>query len=569
MTSFKELGLSGKACKATSQLGYTAATPVQERAIPLVLEGRDVIAAAQTGTGKTAAFALPCMDKLDRAGRGAGPTMLVITPTRELATQVGEVCGAIAKQTRHTVMVVVGGVSYKPQVEGLARGCDVLIATPGRLEDLIAQEAADLSLVTTLVLDEADRMLDMGFLPSVERIVKRTNPDRQTLLFSATIGPEVQRVSKRLMTDPAKVEVARRGETAEAVEQYIIRIAHAAKPSLLAALLRERGAERVIVFARTRHRADACCRGIRKAGFSVDVIHSGRSQNQRKRALDGFAEGRVGVLVATDVLARGIDVDQVSYVVNYDLPAAPEDYVHRIGRTGRAGQAGVAISFVSPENEEILRDIEKLTRQKLEETEVAGFDKEAVEREAEDRALQNALRREKDPEVAQAMREMAAAEKADRKKRARAAAADGREEPAGSGRKGKAAAGKGASGKPGGGRASGKPAKGAKAKAKGAKSASRPPAKAAGKAAKVSAERYERKLGAAGPAPSAAKPGKEGGSGKAKRSRGRKYVQVDSGSATASAKPKPGKPASSAPKRDTAPGRARRAEVRRSRMRGR
>ena len=401
-------------------LGYEQPTPVQEKAIPLVLEGRDVIVAAQTGTGKTAAFALPCLDKLEHAGKGAGPAMLIITPTRELAEQIGGVFQAVAKRTKHSVLTVVGGISYRPQIEGLRRGCDVLIATPGRLEDLIGQDAADLSLVTTLVLDEADRMLDMGFLPSVNRIVAATNPERQTLLFSATIDKEVRRISKRMMREPELVEVAREGETADTVKQYVVHISHAAKPSCLTAVLKEYGGDRVIVFARTRYRADAACRRIRKAGFKADVIHSSRSQNQRKKALEQFAESKIGVLIATDVLARGIDVDRVSYVVNYDLPETPEDYIHRIGRTGRAGQEGMAISFVSPENKEALKEIQKLTKQRLREIEIADYDKEKAEEEAADRALQNSLRREKDPEVAQVMKEMAAADKAKRKKQKRA-----------------------------------------------------------------------------------------------------------------------------------------------------
>ena len=401
-------------------LGYEQPTPVQEKAIPLVLEGRDVIVAAQTGTGKTAAFALPCLDKLEPAGKGAGPAMLIITPTRELAEQIGGVCQAVAKRTKHSVLTVVGGISYRPQIEGLRRGCDVLIATPGRLEDLIGQDVADLSLVTTLVLDEADRMLDMGFLPSVNRIVAATNSERQTLLFSATIDKEVRRISKRMMREPELVEVAREGETADTVKQYVVHISHAAKPSCLTAVLKEYGGDRVIVFARTRYRADAACRRIRKAGFKADVIHSGRSQNQRKKALEQFAESKIGVLIATDVLARGIDVDRVSYVVNYDLPETPEDYIHRIGRTGRAGQEGMAISFVSPENKEALEEIQKLTKQRLREIEIADYDKEKAEEEAADRALQNSLRREKDPEVAQVMKEMAAADKAKRKKQKRA-----------------------------------------------------------------------------------------------------------------------------------------------------
>jgi len=360
MTTFAELGLSDAVLAAVDHLGYTEPTPVQAQAIPLVLQGRDIIAAAKTGTGKTAAFSLPSLDILARAERKKAPAMLVITPTRELAMQIQEVCQTIARTRGLRVANVVGGVKIEPQIDRLARGVDVLIATPGRLIDLMNQRAVDLSQVQVLVLDEADRMLDMGFLPSVRRIVEATPKSRQTLLFSATIDKGVLDQVDAMLNDPAIVQIAAKGETADTVEQYIAHVPHTLKPDLLAALLKERGHKRVIVFARTRHRADAACRKLKRAGYHAEAIHSDRSQNQRKRALDNFASGETDILVATDVLARGIDVDEVSYVVNYDVPTQAEDYVHRIGRTGRAGEQGFAVSFVTRESRRTMSDIEKL-----------------------------------------------------------------------------------------------------------------------------------------------------------------------------------------------------------------
>lgn len=416
MTSFFELGLSKPVMNAVASLGYSQPTPVQERAIPLVLEGRDIVAAAKTGTGKTAAFALPAMDGLPRAKGGKGPAMLVVTPTRELATQIGEVCSVVARHTNLRVFTVVGGVSYNPQIAQLRRGVDVLIATPGRLVDLMGQNAVNLSDVQVLVLDEADRMLDMGFLPSVKKIVSATPEARQTLLFSATIDDSVMGQVGNLLRDPAFVEIAHKGETADTVDQYLFRIPQLAKPVLLNALLQEKGGTRIIVFARTRHRADAVCRRLKRAGISAEAIHSDRSQNQRQRALANFAEGKTDVIVATDVLARGIDVDQVNYVVNYDLPHEPEDYVHRIGRTGRAGCTGWAVSFVSPENEIDLKAIQKLIGQQLPELALPGFDFEAAVAQAE--AKSAAREASKDPDIQAAKKEMA--KKTRRKNRAKA-----------------------------------------------------------------------------------------------------------------------------------------------------
>ncbi len=418
MTHFDDLGLSGQALQAVAQLGYSTPTPVQEQAIPKVLEGRDLIAAAKTGTGKTAAFSLPTMDKLGHAKGNKGPLMLVVTPTRELAEQIGEVCGTIAKNTHHRILTVVGGVSYNPQIQALNRGVDVLIATPGRLVDLMDQGAAHLSSVEVLVLDEADRMLDMGFWPAMRKIIGATPQNRQTLLFSATIDRTIMNTAGKLLHDPAMVEIAHKGETADTVEQYVMHVQQAVKPELLKGLMKERGHRRVIVFCRTRSRADATCRRLKKVGYSVEAIHSSRSQNQRRRALENFANGTTDVLVATDVLARGIDVEEVEYVVNYDLPTQPEDYVHRIGRTGRAGATGFAVSFVSPETADALRDIQKLLKRTIPELELQNFDMHEAENEAAARAQRAEARR--DPEIQQAKKEQAARKR--RKDKAREAA---------------------------------------------------------------------------------------------------------------------------------------------------
>ena len=424
MASFDDLGLSPKALAAVASLGYEEPTPVQERAIPLVLEGHDIIAAAKTGTGKTAAFSLPSMDKLGHAKGERGPLMLVVTPTRELAAQTAEVCEAVAKSTHHRVLSVVGGVSYNPQISALKRGTDVLIATPGRLIDLMEQKAAHLDRVEVLVLDEADRMLDMGFLPSVKKIVAATPKTRQTLLFSATIDRSIEGVAGTFLRDPEVVEIAHKGETADTVDQCIVRVPQVLKADLLRATIAAWGHERVIVFARTRSRADATCRRLKRAGYSVEAIHSSRTQNQRRRALENFAAGTTDILVATDVLARGIDLDEVNYVVNYDLPTQAEDYVHRIGRTGRAGAKGRAISFVTPETQEALADIEKFTKREIPEVRIEGFDEEACAVAAAERATKAAAKR--DPDIAEAKREMDKREK--RKKKAQARAAEEREE---------------------------------------------------------------------------------------------------------------------------------------------
>lgn len=402
--NFSELGLSEKTLAAIDHLGYNTPTPVQEQAIPPALEGKDIIAAAKTGTGKTAAFSLPGLDRLGHAKKGQGPLMLVVTPTRELATQIGEVCETIAKDTNHRIATVVGGVAYMPQINRLKKGVDVLIATPGRLIDLMEQQAVKLNDVKVLVLDEADRMLDMGFWPSIKKIVARIPSERQTMLFSATIDRSIVENSGAMLKNPVYVEIAQRGETADTVDQYVIPVSSGAKSELLKAVLEDKGWEKVIVFARTRSRADSSTRRLRKAGYAAEAIHSDRSQAQRKKALDNFIKGKTHILVATDVLARGIDINEVDYVVNFDLPNQPEDYIHRIGRTGRAGERGFSISFVSPEQETWLKDIEKLIKKRIPVMEIEGFDSVEAEAKAAQRATHYAAK--SDPEIAAAAKEL-------------------------------------------------------------------------------------------------------------------------------------------------------------------
>ena len=360
ITRFDQLGLSEKVLAAVAEMGYEEPSPVQRGAIPAVLEGRDVMAAAQTGTGKTAAFLLPTLDRLGHVAKGQGVLMLVVTPTRELAQQIEACARVICKQTGHRCAVVVGGVGYEPQKAALARGCDVLIATPGRLIDLIDQGAANLSDVSVLVLDEADRMLDMGFAPAMRRIVSKTPATRQTLLFSATLGDDVLSTTKELVKDPIRVEIAHKGTAAQTIDQYVLGVAEKEKVRILTDVLKREGSKRVIVFCRGKYRADMVCRKLNKVGIIAAAIHGNRTQGQRETALRRFTNGEADVLVATDVLARGIDIAEVSYVVNLDVPSDAEDYIHRIGRTGRAGQFGWALTFVAEAEYFDLRDIEAL-----------------------------------------------------------------------------------------------------------------------------------------------------------------------------------------------------------------
>ena len=375
MTAFAELGLSEAALAAVERMGYDSPTPVQEQSIPYILEGRDVIAAASTGTGKTAAFLLPTLSTLERMkGRGRAPRVCVVSPTRELAQQISRTCMQISRKTGHFVTTVYGGTPYGPQIRELRGGTDVLIATPGRLNDLMDRGVVDLSETKVLVLDEADRMLDMGFLPDVTKIVEHTPAKRQTLLFSATIDSSIQKNLGNLLKDPAIIEIARNGETAATVAQYIMPIANRKKQELLEAVLNDKGHERVIVFARTKNRTEECAEALEAAGFHAESIHSDKTQGRRRRALENFRRGKTDILVATDVLARGIDVPEVNYVINFDLPDMAEDYVHRIGRTGRAGEEGFAISFVTRETMKTLKEIEKLIGKDIPFTTIEGYE---------------------------------------------------------------------------------------------------------------------------------------------------------------------------------------------------
>jgi ATP-dependent RNA helicase RhlE len=370
--SFDNLGLSPRLLEAVAAMGYTRPTPIQRDAIPYVVEGRDVVGCAQTGTGKTAAFVLPLMQRIE--SKPGGPRALVVTPTRELAGQIEGVALEVAKLTKHRVAVVYGGVGYEPQIKALKRGVDVLVATPGRLLDLIERKVCNLSNVEILVLDEADRMLDMGFWPQVRKIIAGVPASRQNLLFSATMSADVQRIVSSTLHDPVRVEVAPANTPIELIEQRVYPVGGQQKSQLLVHLINENNLDRVIVFTRTKHRADRVAKVLHQNGIKCAAIHGDRSQSQRQAALDGLKAGRVRVLVATDVVARGIDIDDVSHVVNYDLPNTPEDYVHRIGRTARAGKTGTAVSLLSPEEHEALRDIEVKIGAILQTHDAVGFD---------------------------------------------------------------------------------------------------------------------------------------------------------------------------------------------------
>ncbi len=355
--SFDNLGLDPRLMKAVGTMGYAEPTPIQREAIPLVLEGRDVVGVAQTGTGKTAAFVLPMLQRTPAAPGGI--RALVVTPTRELALQIEEVARGVARHTRHRVAVVYGGVGYEPQKAALKRGIDVLVACPGRLLDLVGQGDCDLSSVETLVLDEADRMLDMGFWPDVRRIIAKLPQERQNLLFSATMSREVLKVIDATLDDPVRIEVTPPSTPVEAIEQSLYPVGAKQKTDLLIDLVRHHNLKRALVFTRTKHRADRVARVLGKAGIRGAAIHGNRSQAQRQKALEDFKNGRVHVLVATDVVSRGIDIDDITHVVNFDLPNVPADYVHRIGRTARAGRSGNAISMMAPDEHDNLRDIER------------------------------------------------------------------------------------------------------------------------------------------------------------------------------------------------------------------
>ena len=380
-TSFAELGLNEQILAGVDALGFSTPTPVQAGAIPEVLAGRDVVASAQTGTGKTAAFALPTLQRI--AGKsGHGPHALVVTPTRELAAQIDDVVKVVCQKTGQRAVIVMGGAKFDKQIAALEKGCDLLVATPGRLLDLMEHNHVSLAGVEILVLDEADRMLDMGFWPSVRRIMHALPERHQTLLFSATIPPSIKSTIDAMLHEPAVVEISRVGETADTVEEHLCPVTQAQKPELLRALLDTGGAsgqrpERVLVFCRTKHRVDDVSAMLKNAQVKVDVMHADRPQQARARALERFREGKVQVLVATDVMSRGIDVAGVDAVVNFDVPMDPEDYVHRIGRTGRAGATGHAYTFVAPDEISPLREIEYFTKKLVPVWDLPGFSYDA------------------------------------------------------------------------------------------------------------------------------------------------------------------------------------------------
>ncbi len=345
------------------RIGFTEPTPIQKQAIPVILEGGDVIGTAETGTGKTAAFLLPLLQNIARNKRGT--SVLVLAPTRELATQIEAECRKFAPKGV-TCAAVIGGSAYGRQIKALREGVNILIATPGRLIDFMEQGMVNFKGLTTLVLDEADRMLDMGFLPAIKRIVKACPEKRQTLFFSATMAGEIEHIARQIVIDPTYVEVSKRGTAAVTIEQKAYPVAHQFKVPLLLELLSKDDLDRVLVFTRTKRGADRIAHILEKQAHRSNRIHGDRSQSQRESALAGFKSGRTRILVATDVAARGIDIDAVSHVINYDVPVAPEDYVHRIGRTGRAGNKGQAITFFTIAEEHSLRAIEKLTGQQVE-----------------------------------------------------------------------------------------------------------------------------------------------------------------------------------------------------------
>ncbi|CAI8815805.1 DEAD/DEAH box helicase [Pseudomonas soli] len=387
--SFASLGLSEALVRAIEAAGYTQPTPVQQRAIPAVLQGRDLMVAAQTGTGKTGGFALPILERLfpgghpDKSQRHGPrqPRVLVLTPTRELAAQVHDSFKVYARDLNFISACIFGGVGMNPQVQAMAKGVDVLVACPGRLLDLAGQGSVDLSRVEILVLDEADRMLDMGFIHDVKKVLARLPAKRQNLLFSATFSKDITDLADKLLHNPERIEVTPPNTTVERIEQRVYRLPASHKRALLAHLITLGAWEQVLVFTRTKHGANRLAEYLEKHGLTAAAIHGNKSQNARTKALADFKANTVRVLVATDIAARGLDIDQLPHVVNFELPNVEEDYVHRIGRTGRAGRSGEAISMVAPDEEKLLKSIERVTRQKIPDGDLMGFDASQVETE--------------------------------------------------------------------------------------------------------------------------------------------------------------------------------------------
>ncbi len=383
--SFDQLGVAEPLLRALTGLGYQTPTPIQAQSIPLLLEGRDLMGCAQTGTGKTAAFALPILQRLAAEKRGPAPRsarVLALTPTRELAVQIYESFLAYGRYLHFKAAVVYGGVGQTPQVRALSRGIDVLVATPGRLLDLMGQGHLRLDQTGVFVLDEADRMLDMGFLPDIKRVLAVLPRRRQTLFFSATMAPEIARLADGMVSNPVKVAVTPVATPVELIAQKVLFVAQADKRALLNRMLQDVTVTRALVFTRTKHGADRVVRQLDQIQVSAEAIHGDKSQNARQSALNKFRQGRTRVLVATDIAARGIDVEGVSHVINYDLPNQPESYVHRIGRTGRAGARGQAISFCDRQERSFLRDIERLIRKAVPVEENHPYHQRPVERAA-------------------------------------------------------------------------------------------------------------------------------------------------------------------------------------------
>ena len=427
---FNELKIQKNILRALREAGYEKPTPIQEEAIPPVLEGRDLLGCAQTGTGKTCAFSVPIIQRLCREeGKPGVVRALILTPTRELALQIYENICQYARYMPCTAAVIFGGVSQVPQVEAIQRGADILIATPGRLWDLMGQNIVKLNKVECFVLDEADRMLDMGFFPDVKRIIKYLPAKRQTLLFSATIPKEIAALADSLLKNPVRISVTPSAKPVEKIEQKVFLVEKAEKRELLADIIRQRNVHQTLVFTRTKHGADRVARDLNRAGIKAKSIHGDKSQNQRQRALNEFKECKIAVLVATDIAARGIDINELPLVINFELPNIPETYVHRIGRTGRAGQEGTAISFCDKSERPYLADIEKLIGKRIPlAAEIPHTEKEnepAKREPAQRRTTNNRTRRKLVSEnaPAEAVAAEAAAEKAAKQKARKAAAA--------------------------------------------------------------------------------------------------------------------------------------------------
>ena len=375
--SFENLGLTSEILRAVSEQGYSNPTPIQRQAIPIVLQGKDILAGAQTGTGKTAAFTLPLLEMIHEHAQGKGDRpirALVVTPTRELAAQVGESIETYAKYLPIGSAVVFGGVKIGPQIEKLRHGVDILVATPGRLLDHLQQKTVSLSHVEILVLDEADRMLDMGFIHDIRKLLKHLPHDRQNLLFSATYSDEIKQLANDLLNQPQQIEVARQNTTAQTVKQLVYPVDKGRKRELLSHTIGANNWQQVLVFTRTKHGANRLAQQLEKDGLTTAAIHGNKSQGARTRALAGFKNGDIRVLVATDIAARGLDIDQLPHVVNFELPNVPEDYVHRIGRTGRAGHEGEAISLVCIDELKLLNDIERLLELEIPKKILPGYE---------------------------------------------------------------------------------------------------------------------------------------------------------------------------------------------------